>query len=53
MHRSERALFQSRSPFAINPNSPLAHWDGRTATINSKRYPEFKVFKLAPLATIR
>lgn len=52
MHRSERALFEARSPFAINPNSPLAHWDGR-ATIRSKRYPDFHCFKLVPPGTFR
>lgn len=46
LHRSERALFESRSLFAINPNSPLAHWDGRGTSIRSKRYPDFHVFKL-------
>lgn len=46
MHHSERALFQAKTPFAINPNSPLTHWNRRSRSINSKRYPDFNVFKL-------
>jgi len=46
MHHSERALFQARTPFASNPNSPLNEWNGQATSLPSQRYPKFHHFKL-------
>ncbi len=47
MHRSRRALFESKSHFGINLNSPMHLWDGASKSLASEKYPDFKHFKLA------
>ncbi|RFC43649.1 MAG: hypothetical protein DVB28_001412 [Verrucomicrobia bacterium] len=46
-NRSTRALFRAEAASAQNMDSPLNDWDGRSPSINSGRYEEFHVFKIA------
>jgi hypothetical protein len=47
LHHSRRALFESKSHFGINLDSPMHFWDGSSPRVESRTYPEFKGFKLA------
>ena len=45
-YHSKRALFRAEAPSPLNPHSPLNVWDGRSASIQTDRYPEFRVLKI-------
>ncbi len=46
-HHSHRALFESKSHFGINLNSPMHLWDGCKQNLEVPTHPEFKDLKLA------